>query len=128
MKKKPSLVCCLLLSSVLLSGCATTITNLTPSTQTRNPSSLYPFEVALDTRDRCIKRETIQPFLVIGSEVFPMRPTLGLPNRWETVVEVPPSKEYVSYRFKFDYQTRGIPEPKPGSKLSPPFQLQVVDR
>lgn len=126
MMKKP-LLAGALLSSLLFSACTTTVTNLTPSTQLRSTNSFYPFEVALDTRDRCIKRETIRPYVLVGTQVYPMRPALMIDNRWETLVEIPGDKEYVSYRYKFDYDTRSIPEPKPGSRLSRPFQLQILD-
>ena len=33
---------------LLLAGCATAFTNLTPLQQARNPKNLYPVEVALD--------------------------------------------------------------------------------
>jgi len=128
MKKKLSSFGPLLLSSLLFVGCTTTITNLTPSTQKRSPNALYPLEVELDTRDHSIKRETIKPYVLVGSQSYLMQPTLGLKNRWETLVPIPADKEYVSYRFKFNYDTRSIPEPSPGSKLSQPFQLQVLDK
>ena len=39
-----------LLAPLLLAGCSTTITNLAPEHQVRNPNNLYPVEVALATR------------------------------------------------------------------------------
>lgn len=128
MKKKPLLTYALLLSSLLWTGCTTTITNLTPTTHKRNANGLYPFEVALDTREHSIRRDTLQPSVVIGDHLYPMQQTLMLKNRWETLVPVPANQEYVNYRFKFDYQSRSIPEPKPGSKMSRPFQLQILDK
>jgi hypothetical protein len=128
MKKKLSSLGPLLLSSLLLSGCTTTITNLTPSTQKRNPNALYPIEVELDTRDATIRHESIKPYVLVGSQSYPMQQTLGLKNRWETLVPVPPDKEYVSYRFKVNYDNRRIPEARPNSRLSQPFQLQVLDK
>ena len=118
----------LLLSSLLLAGCTTTITNLTPSTQRRNPNGLYPVEVALDTREYCIRKETLKPYVLVGSRIYPMQPTLMLKDRWETLVPVPANMEYVNYRFKFNYDLRSIPEPTPSSKLSRPFQLQILDK
>jgi hypothetical protein len=128
MKKKLSLCGPLLVSLLLLAGCTTTITNLTPSTAKRSPTGLYPFEVELDTRQYCIRRDTLAPYVVVSDQVYAMKPTLGLKNRWETVVPVPADREFVNYRFKFNYKTRSIPEPRPSSKLSRPFQLQVLDR
>jgi hypothetical protein len=128
MKKALSLLWPVLVGSVLLTGCTTTITNLTPGTQKRNPSGLYPFEVALDTRKQSIRQETLRPYVLVGAQAYPMQPTLMLQNRWETLVPVPPNQEYVNYRFKFDYQYRSIPESRPSSILSQPFQLQVLDK
>jgi hypothetical protein len=127
MKKKLSLCGPLLFSSLLLAGCTTTVTNLTPSTETRNQNGLYPFEVALDTREHSIRRTTLKPFVLVGSQAYPMQPTFGLQNRWETLVPVPADREYVNYRFKFNYLTRSF-KGTPSSKLSRPFQLQVLDK
>jgi hypothetical protein len=117
----------LLVSSLLVSGCATTITNLTPSTQKRNADSLYPFEVAVDTPDHRIRESSLKPYVLIGPEAYPLQPTHMLKNRWETLIPIPPGKEYVNYRYKFDYQYNSIPNPRPGSRLSRPYQLHIVD-
>lgn len=128
MKKKLFSLSIVLLSSLLFTGCTTTITNLTPSTQKRDPGGLYPFEVALDTTERRIREETLQPYVLIGPQSFPMQPTLMLKNRWETLIPISPDKEHVNYRFKFDYKYNSIPEPRPGSRLSRPYQLQILDK
>ena len=44
------------------------------------------------------------------------------------MIPVPGNKEYVSYRFKFDYDYRSIPRSRPGSQLSRPFQLHILDK
>jgi hypothetical protein len=128
MKKTLSPLALLLLSSLLFAGCTTTITNLTPSTEKRNANGLYPVEVELDTRDRGIRQDTLKPYVLVGTRSYPMRPTLMLKNRWETLVPVPADQEYVNYRFKFNYDRRSIPKPHPGSKLSQDFQLQILDK
>lgn len=128
MKKKSWSFGTLLLSSLLLSGCTTTITNLTPSTQKRNPQGLYPFEVVFDTLQHSVRKESLQPFVIIGDQTYPMQPTPRVDNRWETLVPITANKEYVNYRFKFNYLYNCIPAPKPGSKLSTPYQLHVLDK
>jgi hypothetical protein len=115
-------------ASLSLTACTTTITNLTPSTERRSPNGLYPIEVELDTREQCIKEDTLKPYVLVGAQSYPMQPTLMLKNRWEAVVPVPGNVEYVNYRFKFDYDTRGFGNPIPGSKLSRPYQLQIVNK
>jgi hypothetical protein len=128
MKKKLSWLWIASLSSLLLTGCTTTITNLTPSSAKRNPNGLYPFEVQLDTRDGRIKSTTLEPFVQVGTQIYQMQPTFGLENRWETLVPIPANREFVSYRYKFNYKVRSIGEATSGSKLSRPFQLQIVER
>jgi hypothetical protein len=128
MKKNSWPVWLLLLSSLLISGCTTTITNLTPSTQKRNANGLYPFEVVLDTRENSLRQQTLKPFVLIGTQAYAMQRAPMLSNRWETLVPIPANKEFINYRYKFNYEYNCIPRPKPGSKLSPPYQLQVLDR
>ena len=117
-----------LAAMLLLSGCATTITNLTPSTLPRSADGLYPFEVALETSQATIRENSIKSFVVIGAELDPMRPVQKLKNRWEAAVPVPASTNYVYYRYKFDYQYDRFSAPGNSSRLSPTYQLEIVDR
>ena len=47
--------------SLLLAGCATQLTNLTPQQQVRNANNLYPVEVAFNTRQQTVRWQSIQP-------------------------------------------------------------------
>ena len=122
----------LLSGALLLSGCATTsittITNMTPSQQERNANGLYTFEALWSTRDATIHPETIHPYVLIGLEAYPMQPTPLMANRWETVIPIPASNNFVNYRYKFDYEYNSIPIRQKGSKLSAPFQTQILDK
>src|SRR5262249_41463838 len=73
MKKKSWPVGLLLALSLLSAGCTTTITNLTPSTAKRNPTGLYRFEAELDTTERAIRQDTVQPYVLIGPMAYPMQ-------------------------------------------------------
>lgn len=112
---------------LFLTGCSTTITNLTPSTVPRNPQGVYPFEVEFETTQATIKEDTIQPYVMIGLEKYPMERTPMLLNRWEAVVPIPASTNLVYYRYKFDYLYNQIPEPGEGSRLSETYQLEIVE-
>ena len=113
---------------LLLTGCSTTITNLTPNQMPRNPQGLYPFEVAMDTTQASIKEDTIQPYVMIGLEKYPMEATPMLKNRWEAIVPIPASTNQVYYRYKFDYLYDAIPKPSESSRLSPTYQLHIIDQ
>jgi hypothetical protein len=118
----------LLLLTVCLCGCSTTITNLTPRSVPRNATNLYPLEVALETSQSTIRENSLKAFVVVGEQVYPMQPVPMLKNRWEALVPVPGSANYTYYRYKFDYSYDTIPKPAESSRLSTTYQLEIVDK
>jgi hypothetical protein len=110
---------------LLLAGCATSITNLTPLQQTRNANNLYPVEVAMDSNQQTVRWDSIRPQILVGNETYPMRGTLLMTNRWEGLVPVPPGASSVTYRYKFDYECNSLGKPKPGSRVSSPYTLKI---
>src|ERR1044071_1092400 len=100
-----------LLAPLLLAGCATTFTNLSPRQQVRNPNHLYPVEVAFTSRQQSLRWESIQPFVNVGSEFYPMRSTKLMTNRWEALLPVPAGKNTVHYRYKFDFKYNALGRP-----------------
>ena len=118
----------LLLAALCLSGCATTITNLTPSNLPRNGNSLYPFEVTFETSQTSMREDTLKPYVMIGENIYPMQPVQMVKNRWETLVPIPASTNYLYYRYKFDYTYDRIPKPSSSSRLSTTYKLEIVDK
>jgi hypothetical protein len=116
-----------LLPVLLLAGCASTFTRVTPLEQPRNPDNLYPVEVIFNSPQQSLRWDSIQPFVLVNSEPYPMRPVPMVQNRWEGLVPVPAGADSVNYRFKFNYQYNnfGTP-PKPDSAYSPEYQLKIV--
>ncbi|HEX7862082.1 MAG TPA: hypothetical protein VF773_17240 [Verrucomicrobiae bacterium] len=113
---------------ILFSGCTTTITNLTPSQHPRNANNLYPFEVTFDTKQKTVRDNTIKPFIMIGTQLYPMEPAPVLKNRWEAQVPIPANTNYVYYRYKFLYDYDRMGAPGEDSRLSPTYQLEIVDK
>lgn len=112
---------------LLLAGCATSsITNLTPAQQPRNTSGYYPIEAVWQTSQQSVVEDSIKPYVVVGLESYPMRPTPLLKNRWETLVPISPDKDHIYYRFKFDYDFKGIPAHRADSLLSREQRLDIV--
>jgi hypothetical protein len=118
-----------LLLGLLVAGCSTTtITNLTPEKEFRNPNGLYSLEAAMTSRQQTLRWNSIRPQVVVGSEFFPMRPTSLMTNRWETLIPVPPGNNVIEYRFKFDFDYNDFGSPgKSDSKLSKVYRLQILD-
>ncbi|MBI1841793.1 MAG: hypothetical protein HYR88_13220 [Verrucomicrobia bacterium] len=116
------------LLSLLLAGCAnTTITNLTPSQQVRNATGIYPVEVELVTTQQSLKHETITPIIVVGSQSYPMRRTLKVDHRWEGTIPAARDQSVVNYHFKFDYDYARFGPSGRDSKLSPQYELKLVN-
>jgi len=121
-------ICILFTLPLLLVGCATnSITNLTPAQQPRNETGLYTVEAVWKSNQQSVVQESIKPFVVVGLEAFPMRPTPLLNNRWETLVPVPADKNHIYYQFKFDYDYKGMPARRADSVLSPEYRLDIVN-
>jgi hypothetical protein len=118
-----------LLSVLLLTGCASTFTGLTPLQQPRNPSNLYPVEVAFNSQQQSLRWDSIQPYVLVNGELYPLRPVPLMQNRWEGYVPVPRGANSVEYRFKFDYKYNAVgTKPKSDTAKSPVFKLTIVDQ
>src|SRR6266481_1629873 len=117
-----------LLLPVLLSGCTTVFTNLTPHQQVRNANNLYPVEVSLVSRQQSLRWDSIHPQIVVGTEFYPMRPTVLMTNRWEGLVPVPAGTNLVHYRYKFDFKYNAMGEPKSDSALSKDYTLRIEEK
>lgn len=114
--------------ALILAGCASNeISNMSPKVLRRSPDGLYAVEARWDTNLRAVRPDTMAPYVVIGSEFHPMQRTALTTNRWEALVPVPAGQRFLNYRFKFDYEMNGFGRRHPDSKLSPTYQLEIVD-
>ena len=111
---------------LLLAGCTTTITNLTPQLQTRRADNLYPVEVALDSSEQALLWETIRPQILVGGQAYPMRLTPLMTNRWEGLLPVPASQDAAHYRYEFDYDYNTMGGPRSRSLASPEYTLRIL--
>jgi hypothetical protein len=116
-----------LLPLLLITGCASTFTGLTPSEQPRNANNLYPVEVVFDSSQQSLRWDSIHPYVLVNGALLPMRQVLGMANRWEGLVPVPATDDMVTYRFKFDYDHNVFGSvPKPDSTYSPVYTLKIM--
>jgi hypothetical protein len=117
-----------LVAPLLLAGCGTTFTNLSAQQQVRNANNLYPVDVALASRQESLRWNSIQPYVVVGVDKYPMRPTPLMTNRWEGLLPVPAATNVVYYHYKFDFQYNAFGAPKADSASSPEYRLQILDK
>ncbi len=119
----------LLLLPLALAGCTSIqVTNLTPQQLPRDANGLYPFEVAWRSNQRSLAKDSIKPYVVVGSELYPMQPVLVVKNRWETLVPVPASETLLHYHYKFDFDYYSVPIVRSDSKRSRPYMLEIEDK
>ena len=115
----------LLVAPLLLAGCTTTFTNLSPSQQTRNPDNQYRVEVAMASRQQSLRWDTIKPQIIVGKDAYPMRLTPLMTNRWEGWVPVPAGVNQINYRYKFDFNYNALGRPGADSAMSREYTLKV---
>ena len=113
---------------LLLAGCATSITNLTPTQQVRNANNLYPVEIAMGSSQQTVRWESIRPQILVGNDFYPMRATLLMTNRWEGLVPVPAGSKSVTYRYKVDYECNNFGKAKTTSQLTREYLLRIVSQ
>ena len=117
----------LILLSVLLVGCATQLTNLTPEQRKRNPDNQYLVEVAFNSRQQTIRWQSIRPRVAVGPDFYDMRPTPLMTNRWEGYIPVPRGTSLVKYRYKLEFQYNRMGKPGNDSALSSEYTLRITD-
>lgn len=117
----------LLILPLFLAGCAANFTNLTPKQQVRNPNNLYPVEVAVNSRQQTMRWDSIKPQIVVNGEIYPMRQTPLMTNRWEGLVPVPAGSDSVKYQYKFDFLNNAFGGPVPNSASSREFTLRILE-
>ena len=119
----------LLALAALLAGCATTstITNLTATQQPRNATGIYTIEAQWDTNQQTVKGDTLTPAVVVGNDFIPMRRVRKTTNRWEANVPVPADKDFLLYRFRFDYDYAKFGPAGRGSRTTGDFRLSIAD-
>jgi hypothetical protein len=115
----------LLLLPVLLAGCSS-ITNLTPSTQGRDPSGLYRVEAEWRSDRSEIRDGSFQPMVVVETNSYPMRPVPLVQDRWEGFVPIAADEDLIHYHYKFDFQVNAISQPQPDSLMSSDYSLRIV--
>lgn len=118
-----------LIPVLLLTGCASTFTRLTPLEQPRNPNNLYPVEVQFNSPQQSLRWESVKGYVLVNGVMYDLHPEPMVQNRWEGFVPVPPGSDHVDFRFKFDYLYNAFGSaPKQGSATSPLYELKILNQ
>jgi len=113
--------------ALMLTGCASTFTRLTPLQQPRNPNNLYPVEVQFNSPQQSLRWDSLKPYVLVQGQLYPLRSVPMVPNRWEGFVPVSPMSNGTEFRFKFDYLYNAFgSEPQKASATSPLYKLKII--
>jgi hypothetical protein len=114
---------------LLLAGCSTplVVTNLTPLQQVRTTNNLYTVEAAVASNQQTLRWQTIRPQIVVGREVYKMRPVLLMNNRWEGVLPVPSGVSEVHYRYQFDFEYNSWGSPGHDRVSTQDYTLKILE-
>jgi hypothetical protein len=111
-----------------LTGCtSSSIVNLTPRQQARNDNGLYLVEAEWNSNQRSIRYDSLTPKVIVGTNVYPMRQTQLLTNRWEALIPLSKEEKLLNYHYKFDFQYTTVPTKLNDSKISAPYQLKITE-
>ena len=112
---------------LLLTGCASQLTNLTPLQYPRDTNNLYRVEVAFDSRQQTIRWQSIQPKIIVGTESYEMRPTPFMTNRWEGLIPVAKGTSLVHYRYRFDFRYNRMGPHGNDNAISREYTLKIIE-
>ncbi len=117
--------------ALAVSGC-TSITNLGSDHHVRNANGLYPVVIGWDTNQRSLLPESVQPVVQTDFQAstfreIPMTPVPGAVNCWTAQVPAPKGVNFLNYRVKMNFQYHKISKRGKDSRLSPPYQFQIID-
>ena len=113
----------------LISGCATStsVTNLTPTRAKRTPNNLYLIEYEWRSNQQSMRADSITPYVVVGTDIYPMRRIPRMKNRWEAYIPVAPSQKSVLYHIKVDYEYNDFGKRGKGSIKTEEYKLNIED-
>jgi hypothetical protein len=116
-----------LMPLLLILGCVTTVTNLTPTRAKRTPNNLYLIEYEWRSNQQNMRADSIAPAVIVGTDIYPMRRIPRMKNRWEAYIPVAPSQKSVLYYIKVDYEYNDFGKRGKGSIRTEEYKLNIED-
>lgn len=118
----------LLVLAALLSGCATSIQNLTSTRIPENPSNIYTISMTVENRDGAVVRDSFRPKIVIDGESYPMEPSDMDPMTFNFDYQMPRGRSQAAYYFIVEYDVQRTGVPRTRTMVSDLYNLQLINR
>ena len=94
-----------LVLTMFLTGCGSTFTNLTSTRVEQNDSNIYTFRYEANLTQPGVVQESVQGFIAINGEEYPMIRDRHGRNRFSFDYRLPPGQSEVKYYFRVTYET-----------------------
>ena len=114
---------------LMLLSCVTksTVTNLTSTKAKRSPNNLYLIEYEWRSNQQSMRADSITPYVIVGTDVYPMRRIPKMKNRWEAYVPASPTQKSITYHIKVDYEYNDFGKRGKGSIRTEEYKLYIED-
>ena len=112
----------------LLAGCDVKIINRTPATFSENPSGVYTITAEVQVKSGVVKKDTVQPSIVIDGQIFPMTRSDLAPNMWEYDYKLPVGRGEGKYYFIATYDTSANGRDNQRDAFTDVFTFAVANR
>ena len=90
---------------LVLSGCAKSVKNLTPSEFPQNPSNIYTLSVEIrEKKDMGVVKGSLRPKVVIDGESRLMNASPLGDHIWDYEYKMPSGRRYAVYYFDIEYE------------------------
>lgn len=114
---------------LLLLSCVTrsSVTNLTPTRTKRTANNLYLIEYEWRSNQQSLRPESVTPYVVVGTQLHPMRRIPKMKNRWEAYIPATRDQKSILYHIKVDYEYNDFGKRSKGSIKSDEYKLNIED-
>ncbi|BET67035.1 hypothetical protein ASA1KI_19530 [Opitutales bacterium ASA1] len=116
------------LLAFLLTGCDVKIVNRTPATFSENPSQVYTITAEVRVRGGVVRKDTVQPSIVIDGQVYPMKKSPLGDNLYEYDYRLPSGRSEGAYYILASYETESSGRVNQREAFTPLHRFSVVNR
>lgn len=96
----------LVATAFLLSGCDVKINDRTPATFSENPSQVYTITAEIKVRSGVVRKDSLEPTIVIDGQAFPMRPSPLGRDIYEYDYKLPSGRSEGAYYILASFETQ----------------------
>lgn len=115
-------------AALLLAGCDVKIINRTPATFSENPSQVYTITAAVKVRGGVVRKDSVQPNIVIDGQSYPMQKSPLGDDIYEYDYHLPSGRTEGAYYILATYETESGGRVNQRESFTELYHFTVVNR